>query len=609
MSSFKEKSNLFIAGLPNGALAVIGAILLWAAWPVRGFAGLLFVGWLPLLLIEARTAAPLDVKLSGAESSGATPADLAATGAPKLLKYPRFARWAYLFLVLWNALTTWWVSLATIWGGIAAVVLNAALMLLPLLAFRRTKRALGPPLGYASLIVYWVAFEQLHLSWDLTWPWLTLGNGFASTPTWVQWYEYTGQLGGSVWVLGVNVLLFRALSGLTPGPFPKGEERLPTIDRIEPTSRLPLSFRRGGWGVRPLLALGLPVLWSGYLLARFEEKGAAAEVIVVQPNVDPYNEKFPSNTAFIPYEQQVARLIQLSDSLLTPQTRFVLWPETSLEQGVDEADLPADWRLQRVRTWLGGHSGVQLITGITTMRRYDRPDATPTVRESRGIYYDVFNTALHVPGPTAPLAVYHKSKLVPGVERLPYPSVFGILKVFAIDLGGTVGSYGTQPERSVFAYDSMAAPAAGLPRIGPVICYESIYSDFVAGYVRRGATLIGIITNDGWWADTPGHRQHMHYAALRAIETRRDVVRAANTGISAFIDQRGRITQTLGWWRRGALRGIVHLNTEPTFYVRFGDILGYLMPGLALALLAMTFVAGRRRRVWVRLPEQGTDAV
>jgi apolipoprotein N-acyltransferase len=131
--------------------------------------------------------------------------------------------------------------------------------------------------------------------------------------------------------------------------------------------------------------------------------------------------------------------------------------------------------------------------------------------------------------------------------------------------------------------------------VAPVICYESIYSDFVADYVRQGgATLIGIITNDGWWGNTPGHRQHLRYAALRAIETRRDVVRAANTGISAFLNQRGEILQALPWWQEGALRGTVHLNPEASFYVRFGDWLAWLMPGLSFVLLLLTIVARRR---------------
>lgn len=539
--SFKEKINR----LPLWALALLGALLLWAAWPVRGFAGLLFVGWIPLLLIEERQAAP----------------------GPDGKPLP-FFRYAYLLLVLWNTFTTWWVSLASLWGGIAAVVLNAALMLLPLVAFRRTKRALGPGLGYASLVAYWVAFEHLHLSWDLTWPWLTLGNGFAAYPSWVQWYEYTGQLGGSVWVLAVNILLYRALFASA---------------QASPTPRSLLA---------PALALVVPLLWSGGLWLGFEEKGPAAEVVVVQPNIDPYNEKFPSNPRFIAYEGQMRRLLRLSDSLITPQTKFVLWPETALEQGVDEAYLSTDWRVQRLREFTAAHPGTQLITGITSFVTYpSRAVASPTVRESNGTLYDVFNTGLHVPGPLAPLATYHKSKLVPGVEKLPYPGFFSFLKPLAIDLGGTVGSYGSQARRGVFAYDASAAN----PKVAPVICYESIYSDFVADYVRQGgATLIGIITNDGWWGDTPGHRQHLRYAALRAIETRRDVVRAANTGISAFLNQRGEILQALPWWKEGALRGTVHLNPEATFYVRFGDWLAWLMPGLSFAFLLMTIV-GRRR--------------
>ncbi|RZK47794.1 MAG: hypothetical protein EOO59_17400, partial [Hymenobacter sp.] len=160
------------------ALALLGALLLSCGWlphPAALPSLLLLVAWVPYLVLERQ---------------------LTQQGARK----GRVFATTYFMLVLWNALTTWWVSYSTLGGGIAAVVLNAALMCLPLMAFRQTKKRLGNRIGYLSLPVYWLAFEQLHLHWDVTWPWLTLGNGFAAAPQWVQWYEYTGFLGGSVWV-------------------------------------------------------------------------------------------------------------------------------------------------------------------------------------------------------------------------------------------------------------------------------------------------------------------------------------------------------------------------------------------------------------------------
>ncbi len=549
-------------------LAVLGALLLWggwAPWPSAGLSLLLFIGWVPYLLLERQLT------------------------LARARKRRVFAS-TYLFLLLWNALTTWWVSYADLAAGIAAVVLNALLMCLPLMAFRQTKKRLGNRIGYLSLPIFWIAFEQLHLRWDLTWPWLTLGNGFAAAPQWVQWYEFTGFLGGSVWVWVVNLLFFRVLiknhevkikSTVVPTAATSGSSTASVGSFLIFNSQFLI----------PFLAMALPIGLSYLLGATYHEKGPTTEVLVVQPNLDPYVEKFEGGAKFIPYDAQLTRLISLSEQKLTPQTRLVLWPETALEEPYWENTIESNPKIRRVRAWLARHPGVALLTGITTINSYPSKEAaseTARYRDDLG-YYDIFNTGAYFADATAPIAFYHKSRLVPGVEKIP-PVLASVIS--HIDLGGTVGSVGSQAERTVYA-----APAnAPALRVAPVICYESIYGDFVGEYARNGATLLGLITNDAWWHDSPGYRQLLRLGALRCIETRRDLARSANTGFTGFINQKGEITQREPAWVPTASRATVHLNDEVTFYARFGELIGRGTQLLAGLLLLVAFWQGRRGR-------------
>jgi apolipoprotein N-acyltransferase len=163
--------------------------------------------------------------------------------------------------------------------------------------------------------------------------------------------------------------------------------------------------------------------------------------------------------------------------------------------------------------------------------------------------------------------------------------------MFAIDLGGIAGNMGTQETRAVFRH-SQNPQLSG----APVVCYESIYGEYVSEYIRNGATAIFIITNDAWWSDSPGYKQHLAYASLRAIETRRDVARSANTGISGFINQKGELLQKSGWWVPAALRGQVRFNQAQTFYTRYGEFIGHGTQWLALALAVLALVLGFTRR-------------
>ncbi|MFD2719408.1 apolipoprotein N-acyltransferase [Hymenobacter monticola] len=563
MTTSTPTATTSLLRLRTPVLAVLGALLLsggWAPWPTAWLVPLLFVGWLPYLVMERK------LTLEGARKG-------------------RVFASTYLMLVLWNALTTWWVSYAELAAGIAAVVLNALLMCLPLMAFRQTKKRLGNRWGYLSLPVYWIAFEQLHLHWDITWPWLTLGNGFAAAPQWVQWYEYTGFLGGSVWVWAVNLLLFFWL--VSKEAKAKARDMEPA-DLPNDGSSAPLFTVKL---LTPLLVIFLPIALSYFIGATYQEKGPTAEVIVVQPNLDPYVEKFEGGAQFVPYDEQLTRLLKLSEQKLTPETRLIIWPETALEEPYWENTIESNPKIRRVRAWLARHPGVALLTGITTLGSYPNKEAaseTARYRDDLG-YYDFFNSAAYFADAAAPVALYHKSRLVPGVEKIP-PVLVAI--VSHIDLGGTVGSVGSQADRTVFA-----APAnAPALRLAPIICYESIYGDFVGEYARNGATLLGLPTNDAWWHDSPGYRQLLSYGQLRCIETRRDLARSANTGFTGFINQKGEITQRETAWIPTSSRATVHLNTETTFYVRFGELIGRGAQLAAVLLLVVAVVVGWRRK-------------
>jgi len=203
-----------------------------------------------------------------------------------------------------------------------------------------------------------------------------------------------------------------------------------------------------------------------------------------------------------------------------------------------------------------------------------------------GGWYDDYNSAFMI-NAAPETQFYHKSKLVVGVENFPYQSFLKpILGDAMIDLGGTVAMKTTQPDREVFTLSNNAKTA-------PIICYESVYGEFVSGYVRNGAQFLSIITNDAWWGDTQGHKQHFSYARLRAIETRRSVARSANTGISGFISETGAVVETLGYTKQGALRGTVSLNDDITFYTRFGD---YIARTSVFVLVFLFLYAITRRR-------------
>lgn len=521
-------------------LSVLTGCLLWFGWPERGFTSLLFFAFVPLLIIDA---------------------DLVHRQRP--YAGLKFFGYAFVAMFVWNTGTTWWIYFSTEAGAVFALLFNTTIMSLVWLSFHRCRKSFGPILGYFSFIVFWIGFEYLHLNWDLSWPWLNLGNGFATKTGWIQWYEYTGALGGSLWILSVNLLAYLFAKNILD----RNEKRIRILNSI-----LTLSGT--------LLLVAAPIFISHLIYQKRNVQGLPCKVVIVQPNIDPYNEKFNGNS-----KEQMEKFIHLASEKVDTATDFVVGPETALPDGIWEEEIYYHPQIHQLHKWIDDYPHLSLVTGLSSYKKFEANEKlTATARKFSDAedYYDAYNSAMMLDRYGA-IQLFHKSKLVPGVEKMPYPKVFGFLEKYALELGGTSGSLGKQEIRN-----PLVTPEG--TSIAPAICYESIFGDYLSTYFRKKAELLFIVTNDGWWKNTPGHRQHMEYARLRAIEFRKDIARSANTGISCFINQRGEIMQKTTWWQPAVISATLHRNTIITFYAYHGDYIGFISAFLgALIILLLVF--------------------
>lgn len=518
------------------AYGILSALLFWISWPTTSVSILIFFALVPLLLIEHELSASKEIRSS---------------------RY--LFRYTFISFFIWNLACSYWIWNASAAGMIIAVLLNSTMMSTVFLAYHFVKKRNNLFFSSIFFIAAWIGMEFFHHQWDFSWPWLTLGNAFAEHPSWIQWYEYTGVFGGSFWVLAINIILFQTI--------------------LKTANISGITWEKTKQFVVPIILIVVPIGISYARYTSYDEKINPCNIVIVQPNIDPYKDKFGGMAEM----SQVNTMIRLSDSLALINTEFFIWPETALPNNIAEESLESNPLILSARIFLSKYKNGNIITGAATYKTYTSEE-TVTARKFRTgeCCYDAFNTALLIennPG----IQIYHKSKLVAGVEQMPYPSLLKFLEPLALQMGGTFGSLGTQKERKVLYTKSGIG-------VAPVICYESVYGEYVTGYVKNGAQMIAIITNDGWWGNTAGYHQHAAYARLRAIETRRSIARSANTGTSCFINQRGDVSDATEWWKADAKNGNINLNEEITFYVQYGDWFAYLASLIAVLFFAFSLM-------------------
>ncbi|MDC0231643.1 apolipoprotein N-acyltransferase, partial [Aureispira] len=498
---------------------------------------LIFVGFVPLLWVEYILSKERD-----------------QTSKWLLFKY------AFNSFFIWNLLSTWWIQNSSLIAGILGNFMNSVFMCIPIIFYHITRKNGNQRLANYGFISYWLTFEIGHMTWDLSWPWLTLGNSFAILPSFVQWYNITGVFGGSLWILLVNIIILNYCTKYWNNK----------LDFQTLKFKLFL----------PILVIFVPIIVSLYMYCSYSvETNRQIEIVSVQPNFEPHYKKFT-----IAQDKQFSHLLQLAKDKITDSTSYVVMPETSF-RNIQANKLEDSGIIKGLSSFVENYPTLNLVIGLSSYIRYregeQRPDHIFTYcNEDKTYcqYVDSHNSAIQINNEGKKIPYYKKSKLVPGAESMPYIGNLEIFKGLILDMGGAPGlSLGIQNEREIFKSKSA--------KIAPMICYESIFGNYVTGYTKKGAEAFFVITNDGWWDNTVGHRQHMYMSSLRAIENRRYVVRSANSGISCYINSRGDIYNASDYDKAIAIRSNIYLNSQMTFYCKYGDLIGRVSVLLTLLLL------------------------
>ena len=455
-----------------------------------------------------------------------------------LTTYPAF--------VLWNLFSTYWLMMADITAGVAAILANALLMLIPLAIARRiflSGKFSPVPAAFLAAAI-WVGYEFLHHRWDLAWPWLTLGNGWSNLTMVIQYISVTGVLGISFWVVFSAALFYNYIQTLSKNTL--------------------------YWSFAVFLAF--PVWSLGISFIHNSPEDRPVTVTVIQPNSDSY----ASYGGHPSLNHLIDHLLEMTSDAVTDETELILWPENALKSNQYLNGEVSRRIADSLSVW-----NTTLVTGTGYVKFYPEGDEPLITRgEHSGRNYNVYNTAFFLqPGPHT--ETYEKGRLVPMVERFPFADFMYRADLFGLVDWSSITGYGLGKNATVFELNGGAFPA--------LICYDSVFPQWVNRFVENDADFLTIITNDGWWGDSHGHIQHFAFARLRAIEHRMWVARSANNGISGIISPDGRVHVETEYWTEDAFTFTIYRNSASTTYSRFGDWIGLflLLSGLGGYLMSV----------------------
>lgn len=520
-------------------IAMLSGVIQTLSWVCdMMFAPLMLFAFVPLLFVE-------DYILQHKDSF--------SKGAVFTYTYPAF----FIFCLS----QTWWISKASL-IGLVVPFYEACFMSLVFQLYHFCRKVSNYKVGsYFFLILFWMLFEYVQFNWDVNFPWLNLGNTFANYPFLVQWYSISGMEGGSIWILLCNIVIY-------------------------------LCFKYRKKYYFAFITVLLPMICSAFMWFAYKDDNTqkTADVVIVQPNLDPYTEQY----ALAPH-QVINRSLKLIEPLMDDKVDYILMPESAIQEFAWEEYIDQVPSVLQLNDFANKYKKAEVIAGLSSRRLLPDGVITEAARPFADVkdkYFESCNIVIDIPrsGKLEDFGIHHKTILTVGVEKMPFKKYLSFVEKFALNLGGTIGTLGIDSNTVVF-------PSKSKPiTVGTAICYESVDGDYVRKFVKEGANLLFIATNDGWWGNTAGYRQHFSFARLRAIENRRYVARSANTGISAFISPRGEVLKKTPYWEQAALRSTLPLQTSQTFFTKNGDILIKPLSFFAVLLLIYSMVINKVRK-------------
>lgn len=457
----------------------------------------------------------------------------------------------FVFGLHWNVFLLYWLSPATTPGFLAAIVylaLYPALFGLLYVAARRH----GNVSALVAAPVLWVAVEWLRSLGYLAFPWGLIAHTQYKWNLFIQVADLAGTWPISLAVVTVNALAYH----------------------ICKNRRHVATWLRAGGAVAGLL--GAFCLYGAFARVPPYE-GPPVRLAVLQPNIDQDVKWDPA------YRDETMRILaDLSYEARREGAEFVVWPETATPFYLFE-----NYYYRNLVTELAADMDVFLLTG--TVEREPRP---AVVRGNDHYRYNA--AALLTPGRDV-AGRYAKVRLVPFGEHIPWEAD---LPALSNTLFTDSGDFTPGP-----GWDIMRARGFDF---GCSICYEIIFPDISREHTRRGADFLVNLTNEAWFGRTNAPYQTLAAAVFRAVENRSWLVRAANTGVTCFIDPNGRVRRKSKIYVRNQLTDYVYPRQYLTFYARAGDWFAYGV-AVAAALLCGWTLWGGLRSFRLSRPRRGHD--